>query len=89
MAFLLAATVLIASAMGYPTAIKKRELVRHEVCDPVQIRKNPATGRISKSRGSQEHGDAGNCRGTDSLLLSLGVGGSFRGTILNEPILNY
>lgn len=33
-----------------PAAIKKRVQVRHEVYDPVQIRKNPATGRIPKLR---------------------------------------
>ena len=33
-----------------PAAVKKRVQVRHVVCDPVQIRKNPATGSAPKSR---------------------------------------
>jgi hypothetical protein len=33
-----------------PTADKKRVQVSHDVCEPVQIRKNPAAGRTLKPR---------------------------------------
>lgn len=49
----MAPTVLSARAMGYPAADKNRVLVRHDVCGPVQIRKNPAAGRTSKPRGQE------------------------------------
>jgi hypothetical protein len=34
-----------------PAVIEKRVSVRREVCDPVQIRKNPTTGRQTRGRG--------------------------------------
>ena len=33
-----------------PAAVKKRVAVSHDVCEPVQIRKNPPTGSTPKSR---------------------------------------
>jgi hypothetical protein len=64
-----------------PAVIEKRVQVRHEVCGPVQIRKNPATGSASKSRvyGIQSVAWKSGMTGGDVQLCSYtsyGVGGS-------------